>query len=144
MLAALEGGPGTSATPDGAFSAVETRAQFVWLDSGGILRARSKPQCDITLADAEEIIRKIGALVGGTPRPILVDLTDTRSMSRDARKYFASPETAKVETAAALLVRSPLAKAIGNFFMGMNKGLIPARLFTSEPEALAWLRGFLP
>jgi hypothetical protein len=144
MIHSPEGSSPMFVTPGGTPPPVETRAQLAWLDSEGILRARSKPQCDIKLADAEEIIRKIGALVGGTPRPILVDLTDTRSMSREARKYFASPETAKVETAAALLVRSPLAKAIGNFFMGMNKSIIPARLFTSETEALAWLRDFLP
>jgi hypothetical protein len=44
----------------------------------------------------------------------------------------------------ALLVGSPMSRAIGNFFIGLNKPLIPTRLFVSEPEALAWLRGFLP
>jgi hypothetical protein len=133
-----------SATPEGALPSVESRAQLVWLDSEGILHARSKLHCDLNLEDAQEIIRKVGELGGGKPRPILVDLTHMRSMSREARKYFASPEPAKVESAAALLVKSPLAKAIGNFFMGLNKSLIPARLFTSEAEALAWLRSFLP
>ena len=42
------------------------------------------------------------------------------------------------------LIRSPLARAIGNFFRGLNKPLFPTRLFTSEPEAMAWLRSFLP
>jgi hypothetical protein len=48
-----------------------------------------------------------------------------------------------VESAAALLIGSPLTRAIGNFFMGLNKPLIPTRLFTSETEALAWLKGFV-
>jgi hypothetical protein len=36
-----------------------------------------------------------------------------------------------------------VARAIGNFFMGLNKPLIPTRLFTSEAEALGWLREFV-
>jgi hypothetical protein len=122
----------------------ETRAQVVWLDPNGILRAQSKLNVDLTLEDAQDVVRQIGGLCKDQRRPILVDLTGLKSMSRDARKYFSGPETAKVESAAALLVNSPIAKAIGNFFMGLNKGLIPARLFTSEAQALEWLREFLP
>jgi hypothetical protein len=116
----------------------------VWMDAEGIIRAQCRHNCDINFEDARESIRKIGAAGAGTPRPTLVDLSGARSMDREARKYFAGAETAKVESAAALLVTSPLARAIGNFFMGMNKTLTPARLFTSEADALAWLRGFLP
>jgi len=36
---------------------------------------------------------------------------------------------------------SPLSRAVGNIFLGVNRPLVPCRLFTSEPQALAWLRG---
>lgn len=136
--------PSRSPPRAGQSPVVETRTQTVWLDAEGIIRAQFKHNCDVNLEDAQESIRKIGEVGAGTPRPTLVDLSGTRSIDREARKYFAGPETAKVESAAALLVKSPLSRAIGNFFMGMNKALTPARLFTSEPEALAWLRGYLP
>jgi hypothetical protein len=122
---------------------IETNAQVAWLDGEGILRAKAKPGTNLTLEDAHEVIQKLGVLCAGRRRPILVDLTGTKSMSREARTYFSGPETAKVQSAAALLINSPLGRAIGNFFMGLNKTLIPARLFTSEAEALEWLRGFL-
>ncbi len=32
---------------------------------------------------------------------------------------------------------------IGNFFIGFNKSPMPTKLFTSEPEALEWLKEFL-
>jgi len=32
---------------------------------------------------------------------------------------------------------------IANFILHLNQPLVPTRLFTGEPEALAWLRGFL-
>lgn len=98
---------------------------------------------ELDLADAEEVIRAVGTVCGGVRRPALVDLRELRSMSRECRKYFAGPQTAEVESAVALLILSPLTKAIGNFFMGINKTVVPTRLFTSEAEAEAWLRGFV-
>jgi hypothetical protein len=118
----------------------ELRSQSIWLDSDGIIHAKLKPGVDIRLADAQEAVRAIASLCESGKRPILVDMTELQSMDRDARVYFAGEETAKAEMAAALLVRSPLTRAIGNFFMGLNKPLFPTRLFTSEEEALTWLK----
>ncbi|HEY6177021.1 MAG TPA: hypothetical protein VIX73_21340 [Kofleriaceae bacterium] len=110
----------------------------------GIVRMTMQPGVyDLELTDAREVIQAVNSLSGGVRRPVLVDLREVRSMSRDCRKYFAGPETAAAEAAAALLVVSPIARAIGNFFMGLNKPLLPTRLFTSEADALTWLRGFV-
>jgi hypothetical protein len=70
-------------------------------------------------------------------------MTGLVAMDREARLFFAGEETAKVESAAALIIDSLLSRAIGNFFMGLNKPIIPTRLFTSEAEALAWLKGLV-
>lgn len=122
----------------------EVRSQTIWLDDDGIVRMKMKPDVfELDLADAQEVIRTVDAMCGGVRRPTLVDLRELRSMSRDCRKYFAGPETARVQVAVALLVVSPLARAIGNFFMGLNKPLIPTRLFTSEADALVWLRSLV-
>jgi hypothetical protein len=122
---------------------IELRTQWIRLGADGIIYIRTKPGLELEGKDAEDGIRAVGTLCNGTPRPALVDLSNLKSMTREARLHFAGPETAKVESAAALLIRSPLTKAIGNFFMGLNKPIIPTRLFTSETDAIAWLRGFL-
>lgn len=119
---------------------VEVRTQKIWLDGEGIVHAKLKPHLALGLADAREAVRAIGQLCGGKPSPVLVDMTELLSMDRDARQYFAGAETARVESAVAILIRSPLSRAIGNFFMGLNKPLFPTRLFTSEQDALAWLK----
>ncbi|MDB5221287.1 MAG: hypothetical protein JWO86_9214 [Myxococcaceae bacterium] len=123
---------------------IETNAQILWLGDDGILRADYKPRAELELADAQEIIRRLTAVSGGIRRPILVDLTGLKSISRDARNHFAGPETAAVQCAVALLVRSPMAKAIGNFFLGLNMSLVPTRLVTSKLPALEWLRQYVP
>jgi hypothetical protein len=120
------------------------RSQSISLGDDGIVRARMNPGVfHIELADAQEVIRAMSALCGGVRRPVLVDLRELRSMTRECRTYFAGPETAAIQAAAGLLVVSPVARALGNFFMGLNKPLVPTRLFTSEPETLVWLSGFM-
>jgi hypothetical protein len=123
---------------------VETQTQLIWLDDDGIVRATAKPNSVMTLQDAKEHILTVAGLCAGIRRPVVVDMTGHNALNREARKYFAGPETAKVESAAALVVRSPMARAIGNFFLGFDKPLIPTRLFTSEEEATQWARQFVP
>jgi hypothetical protein len=124
-------------------SPVEVRTHIIWLADDGILRVKVKPNIQITLRDAQVAMRAISDVCGGKRRPALVDMTGLVAMDREARLVFAGEETAKVESAAALIIDSLLSRAIGNFFMGLNKPIIPTRLFTSEAEALAWLKGLV-
>jgi hypothetical protein len=123
--------------------AVTTRTQRVWLDDQGILHAEALPGAELTRADAEQTVAVQWELGGQRRRPVLVDLRRIKTMDRGARTYYAGAETARVNDAAALLVGSPLTRVIGNFFMGLNKSLVPTRLFSSEPEAIVWLRDFV-
>ncbi|MFO0751170.1 MAG: STAS/SEC14 domain-containing protein [Myxococcota bacterium] len=122
---------------------IESKSQIAWLDGEGILRVDSKPGTVVTLEDVRDIVAKMVVICAGRRRPILVNLAGAASVSREARTYIAGPDTARIQSAAALLVTSPLARAIGNFFIGLNKSLIPTRLFTAEAAALAWLRGHI-
>jgi hypothetical protein len=124
-------------------SPVEVCNCLLWLRDDGIVHAKWGPHVQIGLEEARKVIHAISVMCGGKVTPALVDVTQVTAIDRQARLYFAGEETAKVEAAAALLIGSPLTRAIGNFFMGLNKPLIPTRLFTSETEALAWLKGFV-
>lgn len=124
-------------------SPVEVRNCSIWLGDDGIVRVKWEAHVHIGLKEARECIRAVSVVCGGKVTPALVDMTEIRAIDREARLFFAGEETAKAESAAALLIGSPLTRAIGNFFMGLNKPLIPTRLFTSEAEAIAWLKGFV-
>lgn len=69
-----------------------------------------------------------------------MNITAVKSLARDVRVYFARPEHIEVHRAVALVVGSPLSRAIGNFFLGLNKPAMPMRLFTDEDEAVGWLK----
>ena len=71
---------------------------------------------------------------------VLIDMRQTVQITREARNHYAGERTASIQRATALLIDSPLSATIANFFMGLNKPLSPTRMFTSEDEAIAWLR----
>lgn len=98
---------------------------------------------DVGRTEAEESIRAVATLSEGVRRPVAIDFRGLRSMNREARRYYAGPKTAEAVCAAALIISSPLTRAIGNFFMGLNKPLSPTRMFTDKTAAIEWLREFL-
>jgi hypothetical protein len=119
-----------------------TGTERIWIDPEGILRFVTLPVAQ-ELEDAVENVRVSRELGSGVPRPGLLDSREAISISREARSYYAGPENARVLSAVAILVGSPLSRVIGNFFIGLNRTSFPSRLFTSEEQALAWLRSFL-
>ncbi len=73
---------------------------------------------------------------------VLIDMTSTTEISKEARDYFANERTASIQRATALLIGSPVSRVIGNFFMGLNRPVSPTRLFTDPQKAIQWLHTF--
>jgi hypothetical protein len=98
------------------------------------------PDAEETELEARANIAAIATLIpAGTRTHCLIDFRGARSMTRDARVFYSSEECARTVSAAALVVGSPLSRALGNFFTGLNKTKMPLKLFSSESEAKAWL-----
>lgn len=108
-------------------------------ERGSIIRARFLAGVELTLDEARANIAATAELTEGRRMPVLVDLRGVRSQSAEARAYLAGPEATRVSAAVALLVASPLSRAIGNFYLGFNRPEVPTRLFTNELEAERWL-----
>jgi len=122
---------------------ISTRVIKISLREDGIAQAIVSPNAEVSLADAKECISAMAKISQGKSYPTLVDLRKEKSLSREAREYLAGEETAKVQSAVALLIGSPLLRVIANVFMGLNKPKMPIKVFISESEAIKWLKGFL-
>jgi hypothetical protein len=70
----------------------------------------------------------------------MVDLRPIRSMDKASRSYSASAEHSDTMSAVALIVGSPLSRALGNFFLGLNVPPFPVKLFSDEAQARMWLK----
>lgn len=117
-----------------------TRTASIWLDADGVLRVQGRPGSAETGADACENVAALLKAAQGRRCRLIVDISAVKSIDRDARREYTRIENAQVSSACALVVGSPLSRMIGNFFIGLNRSVIPTRLFSSTEAAMQWLR----
>jgi hypothetical protein len=120
-----------------------SRGTKLWLGEDGIVRIIHKPDAEVTLESAKETMEAYLKIYQGKKRPLFVDTKMMKSLAREARQYYAGEEAAKVASAVALMVDTPVSKVLGNFYIGLSKPHLPSRLFSSDSEALEWLKGYL-
>jgi len=121
--------------------AITTRTGKIWLRADGIVQAvLISPNSQHSLEDAQANIAAVAALHPAKRRPMLIDMRAAQKIEREVRVYYSSVE---VSTARALLVGSPVSQVIANFFISLGRHPVPTRLFTSETEAVAWLKNFI-
>lgn len=119
------------------------RVAKLWLGEDGIVRIIHVPGAEVTLEDAKETMAAYLRLNKGKRLPLFIDTKTMKSMSRETRKYYAGKEAAKVASAAAIIVGTPVSRVLGNFYLGLSNPHLPSRLFSSEDEALEWLKGYI-
>lgn len=124
-------------------NAIEITLYWTWMGSDGICRTKIKPNSHVTLKEASENTEAVSSFYKDKRFPLLIDSRDIKSMDREARNQFSTNNRETRINSFAVIVRSPLSRVIGNFFMGLNKPQVPAKLFDNEEEALAWLKTFL-
>ncbi|MFH1682495.1 MAG: STAS/SEC14 domain-containing protein [Candidatus Woesearchaeota archaeon] len=113
-----------------------------WLGEDQVARVFFSPNAQVTLQDAKDHFAACLKASRGERHPVLVDIRNLKSVEHPARKFFADESFSKFTKASALLVGSPLSKVLGSFFIGLNRPPYPIRIFSSEDEALEWLKKF--
>lgn len=123
---------------------IDTRVSSIQLDEENVLYVRIKPDSAITLSDAEETTNAIVKLVDQYKQPmvLLINTQGTKSMAAEARQHLGNAQAGQV-LARAIVLGSPVSRAIASFFLKVNKPLIPSKMFTDDNEALDWLKSFL-
>ncbi|WP_146070537.1 STAS/SEC14 domain-containing protein [Arthrobacter sp. 08Y14] len=80
---------------------------------------------------------EVGRLAGIRKMPMLLVLTGVEAVTRSARTVFSSAQSL---AAVAVLGMTPVDRVIANFLLGGTVQPCPTRYFSSEQEALGWLR----
>lgn len=116
---------------------------MIWMDEHGICHESYTKGARLTIEDTLKEKQIISEISGHKKVPILMDLNNVIHVPRECRKYYASKEGAKIIKVAALLVGTQMSRVLGNFFIGLNKPAMQVKLFTSEKEALKWLKEYI-
>lgn len=124
----------TPITVDGGKGTIE-------LDGQGILQLVWKPGTVLEATDVHAAIQQINVVADGARYPMLIDITNTRTVTRQARSVFS---TRCAASRIALLGTNPVNRVIANFAMARRTHPCPTRFFTSRSEAITWLLAPLP
>ncbi|MEJ2867799.1 hypothetical protein WCD74_08490 [Actinomycetospora sp. OC33-EN08] len=111
-------------------------AMAVWEARRGFLRLKWAPGIDIDGPLADAAVQYVNRLNGDQARPLLVDMTGMRMLTRDARVVFTRP---CMVSRLALLGRSRVDAMLANFALGVASHPMPMHFFTDEVEAASWL-----
>lgn len=120
---------------------LETRAGKQYTiehDPAGYLHLRFSSGAVITMADMAEIVDAMAEMSGDRQWPLMVHMEELKSVDREARDYAARRA---VVSAVAIVTRSPVGRAIGNFYMLVSNPKVSTKMFVSEEDAAAWLDG---
>jgi hypothetical protein len=123
-------------------NAVQIRTGKVWLDDEGIIHIHHEPGVVISLEDAKEQVRVGRQVSNGKRMPYLVDMRAIKFTEQAARDYFGGPDGIGSWTRCALLVGGASSAAVGHMWVAIHGNLeAPSKVFSSESEAIAWLKG---
>jgi hypothetical protein len=88
-----------------------------------------------SLAELDRLAHEVGR------RQAVIVLVD-RVAAQDApsRRVWSTPRPNETRCAQGLICSSMLARAIGSFFIGLNRGTIPTRMFEFIEDGLQWAR----
>lgn len=118
-------------------------ASFDMFHDGPIIVQVIHPYATVDVEAANETLR-LGLLMGdGHKTPMLVDLRSPCSVEMAARTVFASPEFAEGFSAVALLTTNTVTRLAANLLLKINRPPYPARMFSDETDARAWLSEFV-
>jgi hypothetical protein len=108
-----------------------------WDEANAVARTDWLPGAVCGIEEARAVDAEIRALGRGKVLS-LVDLRQVASIDRPAREFFmdGNPNYRAV----ALVAASASTRMLANFFMGLKRGAIPVKMFTSEADAVAWLQ----
>lgn len=101
----------------------------------GVVSLTWQREASLEASDVKAAMASLDDLCQGRPRPLLVDMGGTISVSHAARAAFSVPSSA---SRIALLGSTPVDRVIANFRRA-DSFPCPTLFFTDRAEAISWL-----
>ncbi|HYG38341.1 MAG TPA: hypothetical protein VD908_06975 [Cytophagales bacterium] len=108
----------------------------------GILIGTYKTKYIIDLEAAKKIVADRKILCNGISFPTIGLIEGVTTVTREARSFFGTEEGVIYMKSLAIIVGAPISRAIGNFFLILNRPKVPTKIFNSVEEAKAWSNNY--
>jgi hypothetical protein len=122
---------------------VETKCYLTWMGSDGIARTQVKSGARIELSDAKENSEIVNGLSNLPEFPLIVDTREVLSITKEARDHFSLRGRSSKICGIAIIRSSSLSNVVANFFIGLNRPVVPVKLFSNERDAIKWCEAFI-
>ncbi len=105
-----------------------------------VIVAVPNPETKQSLEAARASLAAFDAIARGVGRKQSVLVLVDRVVSQDAaaRRVWSTPRADETRCCQGLICSTLLARAIGSFFLGLNKATVPTRMFTDLDSAVSW------
>lgn len=119
-----------------------TAAGGYYLVEPGVIVAVPVPGYVQREADARRSLDEFHRIVShaGKPHAAIILVDRVRSQDAAARRVWSSADDRGKRCGLALVCASPLARAIGSFFIGFNRPRVPTKMFAEFQKAREWSR----
>jgi hypothetical protein len=106
-----------------------------------IIFFKYKPRIEIDINTARDLVNSRLDYTGGQEVYTLIDFTNVKSVTKEARDYMNSPEGGlKGILGGAFLSNSVVATLFVNLYLKVSNPSIPAKFFTNSNDAVNWLK----
>jgi hypothetical protein len=112
-----------------------------WIKEG-VLFFEYKPNTTITLKVAQSVVTDRIHFQNERSFPILCDIRGIVSTDKAGRDYLAKSGSILTQ-AVALVVNEKVLLTISTFYLQISKPAVPTQIFTTEADALVYLKGFI-
>jgi hypothetical protein len=75
--------------------------------------------------------------------PLFINIKAVKHITKDARDYLASKEGCHKVASCAIIINSNVTRVLANYFIMINKPLVPTKVFTNEEGAKQWLSDYI-
>ncbi|MEL7146626.1 MAG: hypothetical protein AAFO69_09685 [Bacteroidota bacterium] len=106
-----------------------------------VLHFTYKPNINLTLSAAKKIVEERLKLQKGVAFPVICYMNKVSGSEKPARDYLAN-EGSELVKAVAVVVKSPALKIATDFYLMVNRPLVPTKVFRNKEDALAFLKKY--
>ncbi|HIN40214.1 MAG TPA: hypothetical protein EYM84_08070 [Flavobacteriales bacterium] len=121
---------------------IELKTAVVLLRSDGIICIRVRDDAEVELEDSLETFEAVKKLGKGVKMPVLVLTGEGGTVSEESKRFSASKQAGEPTLAEAIVVRNFAHKLLVNFLIKFYRPGRPMKMFTSNGEAVEWLKSF--
>ncbi len=122
---------------------IELDHSIINLRYDGIIVLITKDNTTLDVEDVRENAETFGLLSGGKKAPILIIGGAYSTVTKDARDFMATEESLKYSLCEAFLLKYLAQRILINFYIKVNKPIVPTKMFTNEDKAIEWLKAFI-